>query len=369
MKIIFRYLTKEVLTVMFAVTIVLLLLFLSDQVIRLLNYAASGKLPTGILWQLVGFEIPYLLSLLLPLGLYLSIILAYGRLYADNEIPVLFACGLSVNALFKIISVLAMGVMFFVLWLMLWVNPVIALKKEQLITNSMAGDNIFRTVIPGRFQISHDGNRVVYVESISHRNKQAHNLFIAEQKKMFGDPESAWTVVSAAKGYTEWDAEKKNHFLVAENGYRYEGIVGQHNYKVMQFKKYGIHIFDVIQKNSYQEKEAVPTLQLWKEYSDPTNAAELQWRISVAFSVFLLAWIAVPLSRVRPRQGRYAHFFPAILLYIVYINLLFIARNWVESKWIPISLGLWWVHGIFMLLGVALFLLQPGQFKNRLRMK
>ena len=90
-RIISRYLLKEVLASLLAVTIVLLLIFLSNQLVRYLSYAASGKIAAHLVVQLMGFEIPYLLALLLPLGLYLGIILAFGRLYADSEMAVLNA--------------------------------------------------------------------------------------------------------------------------------------------------------------------------------------------------------------------------------------------------------------------------------------
>ena len=100
--IISRYLMKEIFSALLAVTLVLLLIFLSNQLVRYLSYAASGKIAANIVLQLLGFEIPYLLALLLPLGLYLGIILAYGRLYVDSEMPVLNACGLGLKRLVKI---------------------------------------------------------------------------------------------------------------------------------------------------------------------------------------------------------------------------------------------------------------------------
>ena len=88
---------------------VLLLIFLSNQLVRYLSYAASGKIAANVVMQLLGFEIPYLLALLLPLGLYLGIMLAYGRFMRDSEMPVLNASGLGVRRLIAITSVLAFG--------------------------------------------------------------------------------------------------------------------------------------------------------------------------------------------------------------------------------------------------------------------
>ena len=99
------------------------------------------------------------------------------------------------------------------------------------------------------------------------------------------------------------------------------------------------------------DTEAIPTRLLLKSYTNPYHAAELQWRLSVPLSALLLTLLAIPLSHVSPRQSRYTSLFPAILLYIIYVNLLFVARHWIEQQSIAISLGIWWVHALFIVIG------------------
>lgn len=347
-----RYLTREVTHSLFAVTLVLLLIFLSNQLVRYLSYAASGKIAAQILWQLMGFEIPYLLALLLPLGLYLGIILTYGRLYADNELRIMRLYGLTLQQLIKITGYLALPIILFILFLMLWVNPQIATQKQKAILNA---DNMLETLIPGRFQIVNNGKRVIYFERISHHRKVANNLFIAEQRRNPNTEEPAWNILSAAQGYQIKDRTTHDHFFVATAGYRYEGIPGQNAYHIIQFGKYAIRAQKVEMDSRHPEQEGIPTLSLLHDYHDPLNAAELQWRLSIPLSAFVLSLIAVALSLIKPRQGRYAQLFPALLIYVVYVNLLFVARTWVEQKTVSIGLGMWWTHGLF--LGIALLLL------------
>lgn len=351
--IISRYLTKEILLTLLAVTSVLLLLFLSNQLVHYLSFAASGKIATNILFELMGLEVPYLLSLLLPLGLYLGIILAFGRLYADSEMSVMHACGLSVNHLMWMTGFFAFFVSLVVLALMLWVNPYIAAQKDQLIRNNLAENNLLSTLMPGRFQVSNDGKRVIYLEKISNDRKQAENIFIADQKG--GAPVSAWVVVSAAKGYQKWDPVAHNRYVIAEEGYRYEGRPGENDYKIIQFQKYTVRVPETITLAKRQQNEAAPNNVLWQNYQNAEKAAELQWRFSIPLSAFILALLAIPFSQVQPRNGRYSRVLPAIILYVAYFNLLFAARIWVEQKHIPIKAGIWWVHAIF--LSILLFVL------------
>ncbi len=365
--IISRYLIKEILTALMAVTLVLLLLFLSNQLVRYLSYAAAGKIGTSILFQLMGFEIPYLLAILLPLGLYLGIIFAYGRMYSENEMRVLHACGMSVKKLIAITSMLGIVVSLLVVFLTVWVNPWIASQKGTLIARSLSTDNILNSLMPGRFQVSSDGQRVLYVEKVARNHKEANNVFIADQNSKDADEHNsmAWTVVSAGRGSQMLDAKSHDPFIVATDGYRYEGLPGQNDFKVVQFKKYAVRMPHIVMTSKHQEEESLPTLQLLENYKIPENAAELQWRISLPISVLLLGLLAIPLSQTQPRHGRYSQLVPAILIYIIYVNMLFIGRSWVEQKILPIGLGLWWIHLIVFSLGLFLVMLQSGwRFKR-----
>lgn len=354
-----RYINKEILSTLLAVTLVLMLVFLSQQTVRYLGYAASGKIASNILLPLLGFEIPYLLVLLLPLGLYLGMFLVYSRLYADSEIVVLNASGCGSGRLMRATFPLTILIAAIVMSLALWVNPWLATQKDKLIAKGMTEENIIKTLMPGRFHVSADGRRVIYVESVSQHRKQVDNLFIAEEKKSGHEPVSAdqpnQVIISAVQGSPLYDKTLKQHFVVAANGYRYEGVPGQNEYKIIQFKKYAVHIPDTALGSDRELQEGVPTTRLWKYYSKPTYAAELQWRCSLAIAPFLLALLIFPLSQVKPRQGRYLMAIPAILIYTIYINLLFVARHWVELSVLPASLGMWWVHLLFFI--VALFLL------------
>lgn len=362
-----RYLNKEIFTTLMAVTLILMLVFLSQQTVRYLGYAASGKIAANILLPLLGFEIPYLLVLLLPLGLYLGMFLVYSRLYTDSEIVVLNASGYGSGRFMWATFPLTLIIAALVMSLALWVNPWLASQKDKLIAKGMNEENILKTLMPGRFHVSADGRRVIYVESIAQGHKQAENLFIAEEKRtpreMLNEVslnQQSEVIISAMQGSPFYDKSLKEHFVVATDGYRYEGVPGQNEYKIIQFKKYAVHIPDTTLTSERELQEGVPTSRLWNHYLKPTYAAELQWRSSLAISPILLALLVFPLSRVKPRQGRYLMAIPALLIYTIYINLLFVARHWVEVGTLPAAIGMWWVHGLFLLVALVLIRTRLG---------
>ena len=140
--------------------------------------------------------------------------------------------------------------------------------------------------------------------------------------------------------------------MVATNGYRYYGVPGQKDFRVIKFSEYGAKLNTATKDLKHQE-ESMSNAKLWKQRKkNPRALAELQWRISVPLSIPILILLAVPLSRVRPRQGRYAQLLPAILIYAIYANMLFVAKDWVGHEKVPAYVGMWWLH--FSLLIVAL---------------
>lgn len=344
-----RYLTKEVLTALATVITVLMLAFLSQQVVRYLNYVALGKIPTGVLLELVSFEIPYLMALLLPLALYLGILLAYGRMYADQEMAILDMSGFGSGRLLRVTAVMALVVASVVLVLMLWVNPLVSLQRQEVMKSDEATLHMIETLMPGRFQVSPDGNHVMYVENLSRDHKRAQNVFIAQQKPMADQPDkSQWSLIFAEQGYQKKFKNLADPFFVTVDGYRYEGVPGQNDYKIIKYKAYAIRIPQNETRLIHPEIEALPMMALWKDYDNPKRAAELQWRISVAISALVLALFAAPLSAVRPRNSRFFILLPAVLVYIIYFNLLVVARHWVEIGRVAPAMGMWWVHALML---------------------
>lgn len=363
--IITRYITRELSVTLLSVITILILALLSQQIVRYLNYVAVGKIPTNVLIELVSFEVPYLLALLLPLALYLGTILSFGRLYADNEMLILQMSGFGNRRVLQMMYVVAMTVGLVVLGLMLWVNPAISAKRQQIMESDEAMVHLIQTLLPGRFQATPDGRHVMFVETLSRDHQRAQNVFVAEQRKQDSGTSTqhqAWTLIVANQGYQSIDKETGDPFFVMLDGHRYEGVPGHNDYKIMQFRKYSIRLPQSDARRLNIENETLPTQRLWQEYQNPKRAAEFQWRFSIAISAFLLGLLAIPFSRVRPRRGRYLMLLPAVLVYIIYLYLLLAARHWLEQGIIPVWLGMWWVHGLVLAFLFGLFYFQSKQW-------
>lgn len=348
---IFRYLAREVFITLVSLTMILLLIFMSNQFVRYLNRAANGNIPVVIIMKLMMLELPNLIGLLLPLGLYMALLIAYGRLYADSEMTVLRACGYGNSRLLKHSFSLSMVVSLIVAVVMFWISPIIATERAKLLRSS--GIKILiQTLVPGRFQAAPGGREVFYVESMSRDHAKAKYLFLARQT--IKNNVLQWNIVSAKRAFAETDPKTLEDYLVLQEGREYEGFPGQANYQVANFSQYKArlpHPTVVIQNDI----RTASTLSLLP-FNNPNRqkAAELQWRLSMPIMTLALTLIAIPLSRVNPRAGKYAKLLPAIILYIIYANFMFISRDWLVAGKLPLWLGMSWLHLTMIFVGLLL---------------
>lgn len=356
--IIFRYLAKEVFITLISLTSILVLIFLSNQLIQYLNRAASGSIPGVIIMKLMMLELPTLLSLLIPLGFYIAMLIAYGRLYAESEMTVLRACGYGPNQLLKHSFIMASVVAVIVAAVMIWFSPYIYIERAKLLRTTGI-QTIVQTIMPGRFHAINDGQDVFYVQSMSRDHSQAEQVFLA--KRSTKEDKIRWDVLWAEKAFAETDEKNGEDYIILQEGKEYQGTPGHADYQIAEFGEYKARLPHPVVKIK-DDLRTASTASLWPlNNKDRAKAAELQWRLSVPVMVLTLTLIAVPLSRINPRSGKYAKLFPAIIIYILYANLMFIGRDAIVSGTIPQWLGLWWIHLLVAALG--LFLIWRNQVK------
>ncbi|MBA2709268.1 MAG: LPS export ABC transporter permease LptF [Tatlockia sp.] len=355
---IFRYLAKEVFITLAGLTVILLLIFMSNQFVSYLNRAALGQFPFMIIMKLMMLELPNLMSLLLPLGFYVAILVAYGRLYAESEMTVLQACGYGPSQLLKHSFVLASLVFVVVTIIMVWGSPLISMERARLLKTTGA-QTLIQVITPGRFMAM--GQKVFYVESMSRDHSKAKNVFIARFNLV--NSLMQWELLSAEKAFVQDDPKSKEDYLILQKGFAYQGIPGLANFQVAKFDQTNVRLpHPQIAELENDLRTASFASLLPFNNPDKAKAAELQWRLAVPIMVFVLTLVAVPLSRINPRDGKYAKLLPAILVYIIYANFIFVSRDWITSGKIPWWVGMWWLHLTVALLGLLLI------WRNRVKL-
>lgn len=348
MYIISRYFARQLFTSMFAVAGILLLIFMSGRFIKYLGDAAAGRLAADVLFPIMGYRLPGFLELILPLGLFIGILLAYGRMYLDSEMTVLIACGLSKWQLIKLTLAPALVVMMMVASMSLYVSPW-GMQKVEDIFQDQTKITEFEMILPGRFEVFRSGERVTYAEALSDDKREMQTVFIALKDK--ADDNIA--VFLSDRGTQLVDEETGSRFIVLHDGARYDGKPGELVLTKIEYESHGIKIDQVSTGSTRRKVDAIPTQELINS-ENLQEQALLQWRLSIPLLVPVVALLAIPLSRVNPRQGRFFHLLPAMLIYVSYLGLLIVCRKSLGKGDLPMWLGLWWVHGLYFLVAVSL---------------
>ena len=340
-----RYVLREVVQTWLAVTGVLVAILVSNQLSRVLGQAADNQYGRGVVFDLIALGAIMNLSVIVPVGLLLAVVLTLGRMYHDSEMAALQACGFGparlLAPLFCFSAIIALGLG----WLA-FVQVPRADSQVQALRNSAIKEAQFGQLDAGRFRAFSGGDAVFYAERVDQEGV-LHNVFV--QRESAGRFEVA---LADTATYTKTSSGAM-HLVTLFNGRRYEGVPGQDDFRVIEFREHGIPIATPEDVRGSLDPDTKPTRLLWGS-SDPSDIAQLQFRASTPLMALVLTLVAVPLSKLRPRQGRYARVGFAIIVYFVYSNLLSASKIWLEKSDLSPAIGVWWVHAAALALGLYL---------------
>lgn len=349
--------TRQLIVSWIGVGGVLLLIITVNRFALYLGDAAAGRIPSSITLTLLGLNLVGLLQVVIPVSLFLASVIVLGRLYRDNEIVVATACGLTPMHTYRPFFLLCLSAMIIVATISLYAAPWAAATGHRIEVQAQRKARV-SLLRPGQFKSIGDGRGVFYAGQEG-TGSELNHVFTE-----LGGPDGP-TVLTGKYGYLRVGNDKQRYLQVLD-GYRYSGKPGALGWTVTQFSRADILIRSAprTRKQSQVRLDRVPTVALLRRHS-PEAMASFQWRLVQPFTVLVLILIAVPLSAIRPRQGRYSRIVPAILIYVLYFNLLGIAQVWVGEGRVSKVIGLWWVPILFFLGAMVLTIRRYGLIKVR----
>ncbi|MDG2420338.1 MAG: LPS export ABC transporter permease LptF [Gammaproteobacteria bacterium] len=360
--ILFRYLCSQIMQVMAGVSLILLVVGLTSRFIQYLSQAVAGELAADVLLLLMLYRLPDFFLVIVPLSFFLGIILVYGRMYDENEMVVLLGSGLSERRLLGLTFLTSIIVVFLMGLFSLTIAPWGARNTEE-IKQSQEQLTEIDLIVEGQFQAFDGGSRVTYVDRTitgTDSGKELENLFVAMSRNARSSNEQPESndeqvrILLAEVARPIIDESTGARLMQMENVYQYDGSPGMVNFSIAQFDMQSILLPPPSEFEETFEEESLRTMDLIGSNS-LTHQAELQWRLSLIFLVPIITLIAVPLSKVGPRQGRYGKLVPAALIYAVYFFVLQFARGLVSEGSLTSVIGLWWVHILFGIIGITLY--------------
>lgn len=341
-----RYLTKEIFKSQLAILFILLLMFFSQQLISVLNSAVSGKIPTDLVLSLLGLGMPALSQFMLPLSLFVALLLTLGRLYAESEITVMRACGVGQSLLTKVALFLSIFTTTLAAYNVFTLTPWAIDTQSKMLAEAKSNPR-FSALSAGQFMSA--GGYVLFIESINNEANTLNDIYVFQPDQQKKNRPS---VVVASKGELQ-GLSNGDQLLTLKNSTRYEGTATTADFRIAHFEKYTAYL-------GYQDVNSSEKLMQRATFSSlindnsPEAQAELQWRFALVLAVPLMAMLAVPMSSVNPRQGRFAKIIPAVLLYLIYFLLQSSLKSAGASGKLDTTIWMPLVSTCFLVLGIIM---------------
>jgi lipopolysaccharide export system permease protein len=337
---------------------VLLGIVVVSQLIRLLGEAVSGRLAVDGVLAMLGFGALNYLPVLLSISLFISILLTLSRCYRDSEMVVWFSSGIGLTRWIRPVMAYALPVVGVIALLSLVLSPW-ALRKADEFKSKLESRDDVAAAIPGTFRESKHADRVYFIENLNLGTNRVGNVFVQSMQNG-----RVGTMV-AREGLQE-TMPNGDRFLVLLNGTRYEGTPGKRDYNIVEFERYAVRIDSAPAKEAQPYARTMSTPELWR---NPTswNLSELEWRIGLPISAAILALLAIPLSHVNPRAGRSLNVVLAIVLYMLYSNMISVTNVWVGLGKLSPGIGLWGIHAFMLIVTALMFYRRMTLFSLRRR--
>jgi lipopolysaccharide export system permease protein len=347
LRILQRYVWREVAANALGVTLVLFAILFVYQIGAVLARAAELHYPRAMVFELFALGALQNVAVLLPFGLLLGTVLALGRMYHESELTAAQACGFGPRQLYTPVVALLVPVTLLALWLNLALAPAAAAREEGLRAAALRA-GLALPLEAGRFRSLAGGSSVVYARSAD-PDGELHDVFIKRGTSRGVE------VTTARRARRSLAPDGATQLITLYDGERHEGLPGSAQFRIVRFAEQQLPVPLPPLGQRSGRVDQLPSATLWRS-ADARQRAELQWRLGLPVMGVVLALCAVPLARLRPRQGRYARVALAVLLFALYANLASAVRVWMERGALSPSLGLWYVHALFAGVGALLVL-------------
>ncbi len=310
-----RYMTQQVAANTAIVLLFLMALMLGGRLIRYFGIAAEGRLDVGLLFAIIGYNIPTFLELILPLSFFIALMLVLGRMYVDHEMSVLFASGISRGRLTRLMIPLITGLFVFQMGISLWAKPWGLSNSEQIWQTQSLG-SLLDLVRPKTFISS--GNYHLYVDEFDKEKRELKNLYVVQQQTdKSGKIAKNDVIITATRAYQVPSKDTDSSMqLDLFQGRRYELGTNNAKYNQASFEKYRITLEKpASEKITETNVETQTTAKLLANTQKPEVKAELGYRFTMPWLIIIAAMLATPLAQVRPRQGRWLRLLPSVLIF------------------------------------------------------
>lgn len=342
-----RYLTKDIYQTTSAILLVLILIFVSSRFVKYIQLAVDGTISAKAVFTLLALQIPSIAGFLIPLSLFLAILLTFGRLYAENELVVVHSLGLGEKDIARMMMPMAIVFTLVAGSLSTLLTPW-AVSQSKVLMSEQAAQAKLGVFSAGRFRENPNKDGIVFVEGKTDSGTITGIFSASRPRESVDNQKQTFEIgqlkIQTARKGRQWENKKTGvNYLVLEQGQFSEYRDDDESWQITDFSS---TYTQIKQSDLIDDKNSgvpISTLELFKVRGNK-EWAEIHWRLAAPITIPIIFLMAIPLSRLQPRQGKFSRLFPSILIYLFYVLLMMYSRKLIESGKIPGELGFWWIH-------------------------
>src|SRR6202521_5291279 len=357
MRILTRYILREVTAhALIGVAVFTFVLFTRDLG-QILELVGRNSAPLPSVAEVFFFIVPVTLTISIPAGVLVGILIGLSRLAADSEITAMRASGIGVWSFLRIVSIFAVAA-----WLLALANGGYLAPQSQAamvrLQDRLKSSQVSFEVQPRVFYEGFPG-LVLYVQYVKAAQGAAiwKGVFIADTSTP-----SSPRITLARQGILVSEGPETLHLHLTDGSTHEIDAKSSEHYQISTFEQTDIPI-PLPPADNTKEQELVPvsqmgTWELWRQASDRKNLVLARWyliefhrRFALPTSCLVLALVGIPLGLSSKKGGKSTGFVLTILLVFAYYSATLVGVSLARQGKLSPGFGVWLADIVFFLGG------------------
>ncbi|PLX69824.1 MAG: YjgP/YjgQ family permease [Denitrovibrio sp.] len=344
MKLLHRYILKEIFPIFFLGNIFFVLLLLLDKLIALADLFFTKNVPGYLIIQTIVFYLPSFLVITIPTSAMLAVMIAYGRLSSDSEIIAMRASGAGKS--FFTYPTVFFGLTAFIIGIMMsfWLMPLGSAsainnlsKMAKLVSIKDMKPKELYNEIPGMVFYAVEKESDVNYNKMIIIDKQQHSVITANKAEILPSGDAGLLMNLKDGRIVTLNKDDKHTKINFDNFKLNSPLLSPEGFTV-------------------NSERLMTTEELFKNYNKaPIYKFEISKRISMPFAAIIMSIFGMSLGIFFHRSGRSLAIPITIAVVAVYNILFFTAQNFATSGRAEPLLAAWIPNIIFAVVAVFFY--------------
>jgi len=366
MKLVDRYIFRELVPPFFLGVLIFTFLLLMSQVLRLMELIVNKGVDVSAILLLIVYLLPSILVLTVPMSVFLATVVTFGRLSADNELTALKTGGFSLLRLSLPVAVFSLAAWALSSWMIISALP----AGNQAFRVSMFEIVRTKASVGLREKIFNDDfdGLVIYINNIPQSgNPVMEGIFISDARAEKRQPPGEPMTIVAERGQLIADAASERIVFRLENGGMHSISRDFKTYQHSDFRTYDLQL-SIGDENSGSSTlpkglREMTLGELRQKVIEYRKLGVQQWapqveihkKFSIPFAAIILGFLGVAMGVLFRRGEKLVSFVISIAVAIVYYVFLLAGEPLGKQEQLSPFVSMWAANFFFGVATVVLF--------------